>query len=298
MASSCVRGRLDWILGKITERAVRHWHGLPRGVGSHHRQRGSNTVWMWHSGTWFSRHGGVGVIAGLDDLRGLSNLNDSILYGNKNASGKKPCTHAPFYSTGERSSADPAIGRGIPAAPGAPARASPHRTARCRRAPRPDTAARRQASPPWRERHPATLTCRGPTCAEQSAWPGKGQQERAGVEGPGPVSVSAAPCLALPRSSAARPALVPRHPPCSLRRGPARLGGSRGAQPAGLLRSTAHAAAVCALRRRRRRFSDCSWEAPGWLRATWWLPATVARGEAGGRLAPGTGFSSGRGTSA
>ena len=26
---------------------------------------------MWHFGTWFSRHGGVGVTAGLDDLRGL-----------------------------------------------------------------------------------------------------------------------------------------------------------------------------------------------------------------------------------
>jgi len=26
---------------------------------------------MWHFGTWFSRHGGVGQIVGLDDLRGL-----------------------------------------------------------------------------------------------------------------------------------------------------------------------------------------------------------------------------------
>jgi len=25
----------------------------------------------FHFGTWFSRHGGVGVMAGLDDLRGL-----------------------------------------------------------------------------------------------------------------------------------------------------------------------------------------------------------------------------------
>jgi len=25
----------------------------------------------WHFGTWFSRHGGVGVTFGLDDLRGL-----------------------------------------------------------------------------------------------------------------------------------------------------------------------------------------------------------------------------------
>jgi len=26
---------------------------------------------MWHFGTWFSRHGGVGWTVGLDDLRGL-----------------------------------------------------------------------------------------------------------------------------------------------------------------------------------------------------------------------------------
>jgi len=26
---------------------------------------------MWHLGIWFSRHGGVGLMVGLDDLRGL-----------------------------------------------------------------------------------------------------------------------------------------------------------------------------------------------------------------------------------
>jgi len=34
MASSCVRGDLDWILGKnfCTEIVVRHWYRLPREV--------------------------------------------------------------------------------------------------------------------------------------------------------------------------------------------------------------------------------------------------------------------------
>jgi len=26
---------------------------------------------MWHLGTWFSRHGGVALMAELDDLKGL-----------------------------------------------------------------------------------------------------------------------------------------------------------------------------------------------------------------------------------
>jgi len=29
---------------------------------------------MWHFRIWFSRHGGAGVIVGLDDLRGLFQL--------------------------------------------------------------------------------------------------------------------------------------------------------------------------------------------------------------------------------
>ena len=32
MASSCVRGGLDWILGKISEGVVSHWTRLPRAV--------------------------------------------------------------------------------------------------------------------------------------------------------------------------------------------------------------------------------------------------------------------------
>jgi len=29
---------------------------------------------MWHFGIWFSRHGGVGWMVGLDDLRGAASL--------------------------------------------------------------------------------------------------------------------------------------------------------------------------------------------------------------------------------
>lgn len=29
---------------------------------------------MWHLGTWFSRHGGYGLTAGLNDLSGLFQL--------------------------------------------------------------------------------------------------------------------------------------------------------------------------------------------------------------------------------
>ena len=73
MASGCIRGRLDWILGKIS--FLKEWSGLgpgcPEQWWSPHPWRGSKTEWMWPLGTWFSRHGGVGLTVGLDDLGGL-----------------------------------------------------------------------------------------------------------------------------------------------------------------------------------------------------------------------------------
>jgi len=36
-------------------------------------------VWMWHLGTWFSRHGGVGVTVGLGDLGGLFQPDGSVI---------------------------------------------------------------------------------------------------------------------------------------------------------------------------------------------------------------------------
>jgi len=67
------QGGLDWILGKIS--LLKDWSdigtGCPGQWWSPHSWRSSKTVWLWHLGTWFSRHGGVGVTVGLDDLQGL-----------------------------------------------------------------------------------------------------------------------------------------------------------------------------------------------------------------------------------
>jgi len=72
MASS-IRGGSERILGEIS--LLEEWSGIGAGCPwqwwSPHPWRGSKTVWMWHLGTWFSRHGGVGWMVGLDDLRGL-----------------------------------------------------------------------------------------------------------------------------------------------------------------------------------------------------------------------------------
>jgi len=51
MASGCTRGGLDWILGKIS--LLKEWSGIGTGCPG------------------FSRCGGVGLMVGLDDLRGL-----------------------------------------------------------------------------------------------------------------------------------------------------------------------------------------------------------------------------------
>jgi len=72
MASYCIRGGSDWVLGKMS--LLEEWSGLGPGCpgqwGSPHPWRGSDTVGMWHLGTWFSRHT-FGVAVGLGDLRGL-----------------------------------------------------------------------------------------------------------------------------------------------------------------------------------------------------------------------------------
>jgi len=59
--------RLDWPIVR----------SLPKGTGcpgkwlSHQPWRCSKNISMWHFRTWFSRHGGVGVMVGHVDLRSL-----------------------------------------------------------------------------------------------------------------------------------------------------------------------------------------------------------------------------------
>jgi len=73
VASSCIRGGSDWILGKMSllKECSGIGPGCPGQWGSPHPWRGSETLWMWHLGTWFSRRGGVGFTVELDGVRHL-----------------------------------------------------------------------------------------------------------------------------------------------------------------------------------------------------------------------------------
>ena len=73
MASSCVRGGLDWLSGKIS--LLKEWSDM--GTGSPGRWLSprpwscSKTTSVVALQVWFSRHGGAGWMVGLHDLRGL-----------------------------------------------------------------------------------------------------------------------------------------------------------------------------------------------------------------------------------
>jgi len=72
MASSCVRGVLDWILGKISLLSGQTLEQTAQGSGGVTIPGGiQKTSKTGHVGTWFSQRGGVRLTVGLDDLRGL-----------------------------------------------------------------------------------------------------------------------------------------------------------------------------------------------------------------------------------
>lgn len=81
MASGCASGGLHWILGKMS--SLKMWSGTGPGCpgsGESPSLKHSNPVWMWHLGPWFKGgHGSTGLMAGFNHLRGLSNLNNSVI---------------------------------------------------------------------------------------------------------------------------------------------------------------------------------------------------------------------------
>lgn len=57
-----------------------HWHSCPGKWWSLHPWKGSKAVGMWHLGTWVRGGlGRAGGMVGLDDRRGFSNLNNSVI---------------------------------------------------------------------------------------------------------------------------------------------------------------------------------------------------------------------------
>ena len=71
MALSCTRWGSGWILGKISSQKE-SWGiqlGCPGKWQSHHPWRCSRNVLICHWGTWFSEHGGDGLMVGVDDHR-------------------------------------------------------------------------------------------------------------------------------------------------------------------------------------------------------------------------------------
>jgi len=113
---------------------LREWSGVGPGCpgqwGSPHPWRGSDTVWLWHLGTGFSRHGGVGVTAGLDDIKALFQpwwFCDSMIPGHtpsvsmaKSSRASCCCLPTPPATGSSWAPSSPAISRPAPVSPSLP----------------------------------------------------------------------------------------------------------------------------------------------------------------------------------